>query len=113
VSAQAQGVSPHDYASKASANAAQGPGEILHKSESGQRAAAGQPQDDTKGTEMGKSEDGTEKSGITRAELLKAAAVATPAFLLGRPADAAAAGPRPRSLSSIKQTEPTRNTRNR
>ena len=46
---------------------------------------------------MGKSEDGTEKSGITRAELLKAAAVATPAFLLGRPADAAAAGPRPRS----------------
>ena len=46
---------------------------------------------------MGKSEDGTEKSGITRAELLKAAAVATPAFLLGRPAGAAAAGPRPRS----------------
>ncbi len=47
---------------------------------------------------MGNSADGTGKSGLTRGELLKAAAVATPGLLLGRPAaaTAAAAGPRSR-----------------
>ena len=43
---------------------------------------------------MGNSADGTGKSGITRGELLKAAAVATPGLLLGGPAAATAAAAR-------------------
>src|SRR6266705_4009707 len=43
---------------------------------------------------MSKSEDGTEKGGLTRGELPRAAAVATPALLLGRPAAAPAASTR-------------------
>ncbi len=44
---------------------------------------------------MSKSEDDIENGGLTRGELLKAVAVATPGLLLGRPAAAAAARTRP------------------
>ena len=45
-------------------------------------------------TEMSNSEDGTEKHGITRGDLLKAAGVAAPGLLLGGPVAAAAGRPR-------------------
>jgi arylsulfatase A-like enzyme len=45
---------------------------------------------------MARYEADTENGGITRAEMLRAAAIATPGLLLGRPAAAAPARPRPR-----------------
>jgi choline-sulfatase len=59
-----------------------------------------------KGTAMEESETGIGQSGMTRGELLKAAAVAVPGLLLGRPADAAAA-----RTSPSRRPAPTRGIR--
>src|SRR5260370_42281478 len=49
-------------------------------------AATGKPRDDMKGTAMEASETGIEQAGMTRCDLLKAAAAALPGLLLPRPA---------------------------